>query len=88
MLLTVVMTVGVAPLGNFIGLEFSEWLGDHPLTASAAYENTYTNTGNQRDDIIGVAKTQIGYREGNNNDTKYGDWYGLPNQPWCAMFIS
>ena len=56
--------------------------------SNAAHENTYTNTGNQRNDIIGVAKTQLGYREGNNNDTKYGTWYGLPNQPWCAMFIS
>ena len=55
---------------------------------SATYKNTYKNTGNHRVDIIGVAKTQIGYREGSNNDTKYGTWYGLPNQPWCAMFIS
>ena len=59
-----------------------------PMRGSAAYENTYTNTGNQRNDIIGVAKTQLGYKEGYNNDTKYGTWYGLPNQPWCAMFIS
>ncbi len=58
------------------------------MRGSAAYENTYTNTGNQRNDIIGVAKTQLGYKEGYNNDTKYGTWYGLPNQPWCAMFIS
>lgn len=58
------------------------------VTVFAAYENTYKNTGNQRADIIGVAETQIGYREGKNNDTKYGDWYGLPNQPWCAMFVS
>lgn len=57
-------------------------------SASAAYENTYTNTGDQRRDIIQVALTQVGYREGWNNDTKYGDWYGLPNHPWCAMFVS
>lgn len=43
---------------------------------------------NQRDKIIDIAKSQIGYHEGYNNDTKYGDWYGLPNEPWCAMFIS
>lgn len=54
----------------------------------SAYENTYTNTGNQRADIVGVALTQLGYTEGSNNDTKYGDWYGLPNNPWCAMFVS
>lgn len=56
--------------------------------AGTIYENNYSNTGNQRADIVGVALTQVGYREGSNNDTKYGDWYGLPNQPWCAMFIS
>lgn len=52
------------------------------------YVNTHVNTGNQRQDIIAVAMTQLGYREKNENDTKYGDWYGLPNQPWCAMFVS
>lgn len=55
---------------------------------SAAYENTYKNTGNMRDDIIGVALTQVGYKEGSNNYTKYGVWYGLPNSPWCGMFVS
>lgn len=61
---------------------------DSTLKVDAAYENTYVNTGNQRNDIVGVARTQLGYTEGYNNDTKYGDWYGLPNQPWCAMFVS
>jgi hypothetical protein len=28
------------------------------------------------------------YEEGPNNNTKYGKWYGLNNQPWCAMFVS
>ena len=55
---------------------------------SAAYENTYKNTGNMRNDIIGVALTQVGYREGSNNYTKYGVWYGLSNSPWCGMFVS
>jgi len=54
----------------------------------AAYENTYYNTGNMRDDIIGVALTQVGYTEGYNNYTKYGEWYGYPNLPWCGMFVS
>ncbi len=52
------------------------------------FENTHINTGIQRIDIVEVAKTQVGFREGPHNDTKYGSWYGLPNQPWCAMFVS
>ena len=55
---------------------------------SAAYENTYSNTGNMRNDIIGVALTQVGYTEGSNNYTKYGVWYGQSNSPWCGMFVS
>ncbi len=57
-------------------------------TQAASYRNTHKNTGDQRADIVSVAKTQIGYKEGSNNDTKYGDWYGMPHAPWCAMFVS
>jgi cell wall-associated NlpC family hydrolase len=28
------------------------------------------------------------YKEGTNNDTVFGKWYGMNNQPWCAMFVS
>ena len=38
--------------------------------------------------LIEIASTQLGYVEGPNNDTKYGTWYGLPNEEWCAMFVS
>lgn len=58
------------------------------IPVKAAYENTYVNTGDQRADLIGVALTQVGYREGANNYTKYGQWYGAPNTAWCGMFIS
>lgn len=64
------------------------------VPVEADFENTYVLTGNQRKDILGVALTQLGYMEGPyngnpcGNDTKYGDWYGLPYNEWCAMFIS
>ena len=60
-----------------------------PLNAHAdEFPNTHINTGDQRKDILAVALTQIGYTEGPNNHTPYGAWYGMPNQPWCATFIS
>lgn len=68
------------------------------LSVSAAYENTYTNTGNQRKDIVAVAKTQIGYHEGSmegttsgsNNYTKYNvDLYKISyNYAWCQSFVT
>lgn len=59
-------------------------------------------TGNQRDDIISVAESQIGYADGGNrNDisgnsnihkgyTEYGHYVlgnGGKGNPWCAMFV-
>lgn len=38
--------------------------------------------------LVKIATEEIGYREGNNNDTKYGEWYNLNYEPWCAMFVS
>ena len=42
----------------------------------------------KREEIVEIALSQKGYTEGPNNDTKYGEWYGLNHEPWCAMFIS
>ena len=58
------------------------------LSVRATYENTHNNTGNQASDIVGIASTQVGYGEGGDGYTKYGDWYGLPYSDWCAMFVS
>ena len=38
--------------------------------------------------VVEIAKAEIGTKETGNNDNKYGKWYGLNNQPWCAMFVS
>lgn len=38
--------------------------------------------------VLNVARSQLGYIEGRDNDTKFGRWYGMNRQPWCAMFIS
>ena len=39
------------------------------------------------DQIVLIAKKELGYREGTNNDNKYGVWFKLNNQPWCAIFV-
>ena len=69
---------------------------------SGKYYTALTNvklTGNQRTDIVNVAKSQIGYQEGasssqlsgtvrgSKNYTEYGRWYGIQDM-WCAMFVS
>lgn len=58
---------------------------------SAYYE--FTIIENDKDvDYIGnlltLAFSQVGYKEGPNNDQKYGIWYNNNYEPWCAMFVS
>ena len=36
--------------------------------------------------IVGLY--QLGYKEGPNNDTYFGKFFNLNNQPWCAMFLA
>jgi len=45
--------------------------------------------------MVDIAMSQVGYRErnsdgsyGNGNISKFGEWYGMNGQPWCAMFVS
>lgn len=38
--------------------------------------------------MIAVTTSQVGFREGPGNANPYGHWYGLPNVPWCAEFMS
>jgi len=45
--------------------------------------------------MVDAALEHVGYREknrdgsvGSGNMTKFGAWYGMDGQPWCAMFVS
>lgn len=55
------------------------------FSASAAEENIY-------DKMVSIANKEVGYMETTYSDgtftSKYGEWYGIPNGAWCAMFCS
>ena len=38
--------------------------------------------------VVAAAKAQVGYKEGANNDNKFGVWYGVNHVAWCAIFVS
>lgn len=40
------------------------------------------------DDFVSIAEDEIGTRETGDNNTKYGEWYGMNGEPWCAIFVS
>ena len=59
----------------------------------------YPYTGNLREDLVGIAQTQVGYSESTRNFevgqdgvrrgyTRYSAWYGTPYRDWSAMFVS
>lgn len=59
----------------------------------------YPYTGDLRVDLVGIARTQVGYSESTRNYevgsdgirrgyTRYGAWYGTPYRNWSAMFVS
>lgn len=40
--------------------------------------------------VLQIAAREIGYKESpsTSNRNKFGRWYGMDEQPWCAMFVS
>lgn len=40
--------------------------------------------------VLKIAASSIGYKESpaGSNRSKFGKWYGMDAQPWCAMFVS
>ena len=72
------------------------------LESSADWEYTMQDvelTGVWAEDILAIAKTQLGYEESSRNFiydenynkkgyTRYGEWYGVPYGDWCAMFVA
>lgn len=37
--------------------------------------------------LLDIARAELGYTEGPNNFSKYGVWSGDPNAAWCAEFV-
>jgi len=57
---------------------------------NASLGETVIDTGEAPDfveKLLKVAIGELGYTEGPNNLTKYGDWSGDPNAAWCAEFV-
>ena len=40
----------------------------------------------QRERIVEIAMSQVGYEEGEGNWTKYGEWFGMQDE-WCDIFV-
>lgn len=38
--------------------------------------------------LLAAARAEVGYVEQPVNRTKFGRWFGMDGQPWCAMFVA
>lgn len=38
--------------------------------------------------VLNVARSQVGYKEGKNNNTKFGVWFGWNNVAYCAIGVT
>ena len=99
----VVLLLVASLLVPFVGINASalSYSGSSSYKSGKYYTRlkNVTLTGDQRTDIVNVAKSQVGYQEGSSssqlsgttyggkNYTEYGRWYGLQDM-WCAMFVS
>jgi len=56
----------------------------------AGHEPAPPAQGNVRQAALERARGQLGYVESpaGSNQNKYGSWYGMNGQPWCAMFTT
>lgn len=52
--------------------------------------NAYQPGGTIRERALDAAIAELGYTESPNgsNQNKYGAWYGMNGEPWCAMFCT
>ena len=103
------MLLGVLPSGFALEAQAANYVSYEP--ASTYYKNSkyYTQlskvqlTGDKRTDIVNIAKSQLGYHEGNKmseldgsntkgtlNYTEYMEKFNKPLQAqwWCAAFVS
>lgn len=99
--LCIMMVVSLIPV-NCLAVSTS-------YTPSSSYKSGkyYSNllsvklTGNQADDIVAVAMSQVGYHQGSSTSdmdgtssetekkyNEYGYMHGLSNADWCAFFVS
>lgn len=99
-LILVSITLLVLPCLTFPAKALS-YSGSSSYRSGKHYSNLVgiTLTGDNRTDIVNIAKSQIGYQEGGSssqlsgtvkgsgNYTEYGRWYGMQDM-WCAMFVS
>jgi len=88
----------MSPIMQMLARMLSNIVEPNEVPASRLMQDNMMNIGETDPGIrrmIDAALSQVGYRErnsdgsfGTGNISKFGAWYGMDGQPWCAMFVS
>lgn len=78
--------------GNSIGGELynvlTRWMDEYAVNLVKQWQPDEPPAAGLMELALEAALGEVGYQEGAGNHTKYGAWYGLDGQPWCAMLCS
>ncbi|MBP3651235.1 MAG: CHAP domain-containing protein [Clostridia bacterium] len=82
-----------APILDLVTVEESLAAQEPPITSAEPplEENWTVLPEPERPDfvplLLTIARNELGYVEGGNNYSKYGEWSGDPNAAWCAEYV-
>ncbi len=57
-------------------------------SANAKTTSATTKMGTGAQAFVATAKKEVGTKETGNNHVKYGKWFGMDGESWCAMFVA
>jgi|GEM_PF-893026 len=59
-----------------------------PVSAQDRFGDAKTPAFNTAERVLAVALAEVGYKEGEGNNSKYGKWNGRNYIAWCGSFVS
>jgi hypothetical protein len=59
-----------------------------PVKAEEIFTGDQIPAFNTAERVVAVALAEVGYKEGEGNNTKYGKWNGRNYIAWCGSFVS
>ncbi|MGL5922178.1 CHAP domain-containing protein [Chroococcidiopsis sp.] len=84
---------GAKTIGAFHQFKQLASLGDYDTlgqTTAKRLLEFQVKRGITPESVLKIATSYLGYKESppGSNRTKFGEWYGMDGQPWCAQFVS
>ena len=81
---------GVQTLLAFHNFKKANYLGEPDILGTDTAKKLLLKSKRRPIDVICVAISTLGYKESpaGSNASRYGAWYGMDRQPWCASWVS